>query len=49
LPAKFKCNCPDLFPDDLDEDAVGEFAFEQVDYAVFDIAFEDLARGLFWT
>jgi hypothetical protein len=32
-----------LFANDLDEDAVGEFAFQDVDDAVFDEAFENLA------
>jgi hypothetical protein len=35
-----------LFADDFDEDSVGEFATEIVDYAVFNAAFEDLTRGL---
>ena len=35
-----------LFADDFYEDAVGEFAFEKVDYAVLHVAFEDLAGGL---
>ena len=34
-----------LFADDFYEDAVGEFAFQQMDYAAFYIAFEDLAGG----
>jgi hypothetical protein len=34
--------CRRLFSSDFDEDAVGEFAFEQVDYAAFDVAFENL-------
>ena len=34
-----------LFADNFDEDAVGEFAFEQVDNAAFYVAFEDLALG----
>ena len=36
----------ELFADDFDENAVGEFAFDEVDHAVFDQAFEDLAGGL---
>jgi hypothetical protein len=35
-----------LLADNFYEDAVGQFAAEQVDYAVFDVAFEDLAGGL---
>ena len=37
---------PPLFPDDLDQDSIGEFALEQVHHAVFHKAFEDLALGL---
>jgi hypothetical protein len=28
--------CPVLFADDFDEDAVREFAFDQVNHAIFD-------------
>jgi hypothetical protein len=34
-----------LLADDFYEDAVGEIAFKEVNYAAFDVAFEDLARG----
>jgi hypothetical protein len=36
-----------LFPDHFHEDPIGQFAFEEVDYAILDVAFQDLARG-FW-
>jgi len=34
------------FADYFYEDAVGEFAAQEVNYAVFDVAFENLAGGL---
>jgi len=34
-----------LLADDFYEDAVGEIAFQQVNYAAFDVAFEDLTGG----
>ena len=34
-----------LLADDFYEDSVGKIAFKQVNYAAFDVAFQDLADG----
>jgi len=43
---RLRAEAEGLFADDFDEDAVGEFAAEEMDDTVFHVAFEDLTGGL---